>query len=325
LLSDEDIEIDYSKPFERVYADWAWKRIHRLQSLDVFSVCADSAGTSDGEQSPVPSWTPDLRFHMGRDNSLFFQVHQLPNAIYNEKWSAGSFEPLNARRSPDGLKLALRGVQVDRIVKMSDVAYLAEMAETQYNPLFLTSSLRAIISDWEDMIWTHFNPSSIYSANFLFSIFTSALLRDYKRWGNQQAIFSIFPHRTATLSERYAVWRDIIPVPDWFQSELDYADRKRRFEGSIERALFAMINGCQMFITERGRLGMIAGNSHVRTGDGIWVLPGADTPCILREAEDAFRNYRLLGPCYVNGYMHEKAVLELIRERGYELIDINLV
>jgi len=84
-LSNEDIEIDYSKSFERVHADWAWKKIQLLQSLDVFSVCADSAGTSNGEQSPVPSWTPDLRFHIGRDNSLFFQTHQLPNVLQNKK------------------------------------------------------------------------------------------------------------------------------------------------------------------------------------------------------------------------------------------------
>jgi len=39
---ESDVDIDYAKPVEAVYRDWALRRIHRTRTFDVFAACADS-------------------------------------------------------------------------------------------------------------------------------------------------------------------------------------------------------------------------------------------------------------------------------------------
>lgn len=300
LLQDEaeDIEIDYSKSIKRVYADWAWKRIDRLQSLDIFSICADSAGSSipglysANESEGIPSWTPDLRKALGRDNPLFKRSHsgQLPRGIYNR--------PFLVTRSDDGLKLSMVGARSDKVAMLTSIG---DPTQSLVNPISLSSSLLAIIEDWERLILRHFRPERMDKAAQLSKTFTRTLLRGYHAWGKDR--------KGAWLRQRYEVWRGLLEVPKDFSPpvEIDGSDLDRvrnEFVGDIERILFTMTHGCQMLITQHGDLGVVAGNCHVAAGDEIWVLPRGLTPFILRHVEDS--SYRLMGPCYIDG-MDEQA------------------
>jgi hypothetical protein len=67
-----------------------------------------------------------------------------------------------------------------------------------------------------------------------------------------------------------------------------------------------------MFITADGSLGMVAGNCHIQVDDEVHVLFGGVTPFVLRKN---WANYRLMGPCYIHGYMHGSAVEDVRRGR----------
>jgi len=87
------------------------------------------------------------------------------------------------------------------------------------------------------------------------------------------------------------------------------ADRKKYLH-DLERIMFTMIHGCQMFTTVKGRLGIVGSDCNVHAGDSISLLHGGPTPYILREIDAGV--FRLMGPCWVADVMNG------IVEKGYD-------
>ncbi|TAQ85342.1 hypothetical protein B7494_g6333 [Chlorociboria aeruginascens] len=315
---DEDIQIDYSKPLEKVFGDWTWRRINRLRNLDVFSACSDSASSPWRPEAKstkplpyIPSWIPDLRYNIARDGPLFYQTHQQYRATQNKRWDCGKFAPFHIERSGDGLRVVLAGVNIDKIVRMSDTAYPAAMSETLRNPISLSTSITAVIDSWEDMVMDHWRPRRMAKAVQISNMFSETLIRGYHVWVEEGEGLSI-----ETLKQKYELWRGH-PGPEPTAAQNAPSQTAR-----MERILFAMTNFCQMFITEDGRLGIVAGDCHAWLNDGIWVLPGGQTPFILRNSSDG--GYHLLGPCYVHGCMYKESIWELV-DKGRTVEKITLV
>ncbi|KAF1948249.1 hypothetical protein CC80DRAFT_327974 [Byssothecium circinans] len=87
-----------------------------------------------------------------------------------------------------------------------------------------------------------------------------------------------------------------------------------------------------MFITEKGYLGIAKGHSfpgnfsteQLVAGDGIFILPGGKVPFVLRKAEapsresagNANKNWKVVGTCYLQGFMYGEHNAELFEEQG---------
>jgi len=79
----------------------------------------------------------------------------------------------------------------------------------------------------------------------------------------------------------------------------------------------AIYNSRRLFLTTDSYLGL--GAMSAQQGDQVWILPGTNSPFILRPADNG--QFRLIGEAYVHGIMHgEAATNGNLRFRDIELI-----
>lgn len=122
---DPDVVVDYKRPTEVVYREWAWNRITCTKSLDVLILCQDSStsGTMDrgGGGMDLPSWVPDLR--PVRDSETTISEMSMSRTIdslheqqipYN---ACGTMLCGGPERSSDLNVLAISSIKIDKIVK----------------------------------------------------------------------------------------------------------------------------------------------------------------------------------------------------------------
>ena len=172
-----DITLDYRKPVETVYTEWAVNRIRRTQSLDILSACADSS--SGG----LPSWVPDLRREWGGDRALFCRTHGLSESMQNSKFHIfrSSSAIINA-----SLQLSVLGSKVTKIMAISEVG---DPTKGLTDPTKLKDALLGIIQAWERMCLTAgvmSNPDPIIGyTEFIGNTFSGALFRGYTNWSNE--------------------------------------------------------------------------------------------------------------------------------------------
>ncbi|KAF4628422.1 hypothetical protein G7Y89_g9736 [Cudoniella acicularis] len=247
----EDVEIGYSIPVEQVYRTWAEKRIRRTNTLDIFSVCADSArGSGD-----LPSWVPDLRRPFGQDKTLWIFSH-----ISKRKYWNNLLNIAKARRlehcislgiSDNRSTLSIDGYRIDHIT------FLGRAGDAVTNLQYYTNlkpRLLEIITDWEQS----FSPTPDDKNK---PRFVEALLRDFEtsKWDD------------IILREAYDAWRTGYSnrisnrSKDWIEPLF----REALLNFDVERSLFPRVHGCQMSSTETGMIGIIAADTRPQVGDEI--------------------------------------------------------
>lgn len=286
----KDVEIDYSKPVEAVYRDWAISRILRTNSLDILSACADS-----GKTAALPSWVPDLRWPWAHDKELWRVTHKqdpfesflrgkdlvrIGHYIVAMPWNRRDLFPEN------DFQLALTGSLIEEIVSLSSVG---DAVTNLDNPSDLTTRLLDIINDWEN--WFQQKVFSLdLPSNIKENAFRTSLLREESGASG------------SGLSEQYTRWRPhVLTTPSLGAPLLSqYLRPELR---AFERKLFSLLHGCQMFVTERGNTGVVAGNCNARINDQIYFLSGGMTPFILRRESD---KHRLISPCFLNEHMTQR-------------------
>lgn len=93
------------------------------------------------------------------------------------------------------------------------------------------------------------------------------------------------------------------------------SDERRQF---LQKNFGEMMMGRCFFITKNNYLGM--GSGFMLPGDKVVVPLGCSTPIILRELKQkgTQKEYRYVGDAYVNGYMHGKAVDDLMSKTRKE-------
>jgi len=272
-----DVSIDYSRPFDDICVEWAWATIQRQKTLDILSACADSGS------SGLPSWVPDLRKPWGNDQTLFNQTHGVSGAFQ----AGPSFPfffcapPLTHRRHNRSFELD--GHFVDTI---SSISSEVDVSGQMSDPTKLTDALHGVITCWEEMVTIYCGPL-INTADVL----PSVILRGCEKMLSEQKGVSCW----IDVRDIYLAWRQKLGFDGHSTVHHEHFPR-------LEKALFNLTHGCQMFMTASGEVGVVAGNCHVQFGDSIYWLDRGRTPFILRKL-DAGPNYRLLGPCYLNGYM----------------------
>lgn len=309
----EDFTVDHLTATGDIYASWARKRIPRTRTLDILSACADSS------QGGLPSWVPDLRRPWRSDRALFCSTHNLQIARQNPQFLANShFRSISPTQT--GLsEPALAFVTDDALLvttgrKLSTIAVIGiagDITTGLTDPTKISERVLQIVSAWERMCsewgfykvepkgiqsdpevanpetegpFSRFNPSEME--------FADVLLRGYVKWSDEVHL--------APLVERYHLWRWKLPVPwNYAYATKGFALERSTFLEGFERILFAMIHGCQMFVTEEGDIGMVGTDCHAQVGDDILYIQGSATPCILRKGSNK-DTYRLMGPCYVS-------------------------
>jgi hypothetical protein len=304
-----DIDVDYSKPPNIVYRDWAISRIQRKKNLDVFSACEDSGKFGSMKDATFPSWVPDLRQAWGSDLPLFELAHGFPGAGGNILYAAGDQSSTDAKFSADKLEITLSGVSIDSIALLSTpAAYSGSFGD-------LGSIMAAIVDSWEEMLINHFG-ASFSRETPLYAAFLDVLFRGYVT----------YVEKTHTsLQARYSAWRGSNPRPPNPEPQ-SLGEVLESPYNSMELILFMVMQDNQFFITVNGHLGIIAGNCHAKIGDVAYVLLGGITPFVLRRHNGLSQEhqYRLMGPCYLGGYMHGEAIAAL-KEDKLQLEEITMI
>ncbi|KAF4633434.1 hypothetical protein G7Y89_g4686 [Cudoniella acicularis] len=320
----DDIEADYSKSVDQVYNNWAWKRITRRERLDVLSACEDSG------RKGLPSWVPDFRSSWASDEPLFSNTHNIYLPQYSSPYAASGDTPTRILwTSEDRRRISVTGYEIDRVAVISDTASLLRVSWNQERDGPFT---QFIIQRWEQMISEAAGilptpKSSIYKE------FTDVLFRGQKTVGSDDS---------PSFHERYTVWRGHNPPPKGWGLDLSPEERYLAFIGSFEHKIVKRVINSQMFITSKGVIGAVAEKCHVEVGDSVYVLLGGNTPFIMRRllADEYYDNekefpkyawgpvrlrdedgsrlqtldercrmpYRLMGPCYLHGWMDGEAI-----------------
>lgn len=295
------IKVNYSAPPEIVYTLWATERLTYSINLDIFSACADSRAGG------LPSWVPDLRKPWGSDRALFCATHNLSIAKQTPRYKA-SGDWFKGSTPIEGGTLHIHGIWIYQDehrdgdeIKMLGV--VGDIASKLVDPTKLREGLIESIRGWEEMCASNLSwnmePVKIDESVRIEAAsirFADCLLRGFRQWGDES--------HPASLAERFHAWRWNLPVP-WSYSftNPDFIAREK-YLGHLERILFTMIQGCQMFVTAQGRVGMVGEDCHAAIGDRIFILQGGRTPYLLRAEKRAVKSvYRLMGPCYVDGQM----------------------
>jgi hypothetical protein len=269
----QDVEIDYSKPVEIVYRDWAVKRILRRKSLDVFIACAGSRQTAR-----LPSWVPDLRHSWSNDRALWDIMRNLhPELVMRilpgSRWTRKTLFEADSQ-------LVLRGSSIGRIAYLSSIG---DAVTNLHDPANLTTRLFEIVNDWEN--WFRSTNIACDASDITGHPFSVTLTR---------LILGSSHH---TFTKQYDEWRQ--GIRHGLPLICTYWPRKSLQAEEIiavERNLFSLLHGCQMFATETYCIGIVAGSCNARIGDNIYFLSGGLTPFILRRWLD---KYRLISPCFL--------------------------
>ncbi|KAK8031355.1 heterokaryon incompatibility het-6 [Apiospora arundinis] len=303
----EDVQLhfppDYNASLRQVYTDVVDYLLHTTRRLDV--ICEAIYFPLHARSTALPTWVPDWS-HVpqtaGLGRSYEFSASGDTQAIFS---FPGSRQRTKLKFSAISLgAVEVRGIAVGTFCGLDD-------------------SLMAFLH-WRSKMLTRF-----------FDDGTAGAIDE--KWTEQDEAFC----RTISLGPRRAVWEDwkedqwsdawtdvcyhsfvtliaerlpSIRVDDRLQACIDAnngmgnisiapGDRRKILQ---ERCESRMMGRC-FFITEEGKMGM--GTGFLEVEDIICVPLGCCTPVVLRpEGKDG--EYRLVGDCYVDGYMDGEAVQE---------------
>ena len=206
------------------------------------------------------------------------------------------------------------------------------MSSTLSNPMNLNDDLLTTIKSWEKMILSKFGllpQKSTLSSVPSFEIMLTATMKTKSR--------------ILLLSMNYGAGKGG-SAPTFI---LEQVPQSKRFAVDMERLLFPRIHGNQLFLTDRGDVGIVAGNCCGLPEDGIYVLAWCSTPVILRKIDRGVEDehdrvnphnsreyvwrmkeeritmvefqYRMLGPCYIHGHMWSENDARSLKQHGREV------
>ncbi|KAH7370058.1 heterokaryon incompatibility protein-domain-containing protein [Rhexocercosporidium sp. MPI-PUGE-AT-0058] len=276
----EDLNVDYSKSVQEVYADWAWSHIKETSRLEVFSLGNITISLAAG----LPSWVPSIQPGRGAvfdvDMLLFYSTLAMEISEEAEepyRYSASRFSLSDGSVSTDSLRLILSGTAVGRITGIFDIQEVDE-PDTEDNivPAYSTPSLEYLaglristIRDLEMKVAQHFALSELIYASPLWCEFTEALFR-----GLENTSLQMFHGQTDDIPCRYAVLRGYEPIPCHFKKGLDLEARKSDYLVTMKLVVHMIAHRIRIFVTAKGRLGLATLSSNVQVGDEVYVLLG---------------------------------------------------
>ena len=305
--------VDYAIPVEEVFTRMAALFIAHMPLLRILSAVEPHEVR---RYRNLPSWVPDLSVSQGTATFM--------RSGTGKRLDAGATKFLEwPRPTIDGNVLTVQGARLDVVPE----------AGVNFNhPTFLSTVLQACLQSQAYIANGETQPEAVFRTlladGFFTELYASAFLPRCKTWlenfivqeitgrlaDDEDAVMGIAlllseapgsPHgqvlpdltRITTLRDQAAACVAQL-ANDRFHGEFLTSNHGRRF-----------------FVTAEGFLGL--GSESMRPGDEVFLVTGAKVPFVLRKVEGSVGDdeYRLVGECYLRGFMHGEGMSPDFRAR----------
>jgi len=270
-----DLNPDYSLTCQEVYISVTKYCIQKYQSLAVLS-CVRNPKTLSG----LPSWVPDW--------NAVSKVSQCIGFRASEKYSAaGTAEP-RYRFSPDGLVLYTWGRSMDTVKSLGAIM-LGTKEDYYFRDL--------VRQEWEALART---VSPYHTGELYPTILWRTLIADGQTRGRdsdkvRQNLFQASQY--LTMRNRQLEDAKKYPDPGDPPEEMSIVNsRQMEFSALYDAASC----GRRVAITDQKSICLVPAETQV--GDHLCIFSGVQVPFVLRQEPQSER-YRLVGECYVQGWM----------------------
>ncbi|KXJ92116.1 heterokaryon incompatibility protein-domain-containing protein [Microdochium bolleyi] len=282
-----DFPIDYSASIREVYTNVVDFLLHS-DRLDV--ICEAIYFPLHTSNASLPTWVPDWS-HMPQTGALGLSYDF--NAAGKTK---ADFQLLEQRS-----KLSIKAVHLD-IVAMHGIAVGTLCTLDDYLMAFL---------HWRAKLLDNAKVRHRYGDDHLHDAFCRTLRLGQPEPGGRSSVVPATDWTTTCYHVYASLLRDRLPHITLDHQLAAYADMTDlgidpdRRRGILQENCGSRMMGRCFFITKSGMMGL--GTGFMDTGDVVCVPFGCNTPIILR-AEGSHGEHRLVGDCYVEGYMHGEAI-----------------
>lgn len=313
---------DYRLSAQEVYLRFTRAFIAHHKSLDIICM-ASIYGAPSG--SSRPSWVPDWQKRYPQvipsmvSQSSRTQIGNLrtPTALEVDPsfyWSASNNAP--AVFSFEGSGLFARGVVVDEVDGLAGPKHFKMVQSSKWSPLgsshsvsstkdLLMSVCRSLVRDRGDRYLRYPMPSADFFRDFIALLgrtmtkSCSSTPKELQEWFEWTRSFRIHAHSfESTLRDSPS--GDVDPLDAAPNEDEYYHDTffGRFFDTVVRLSLRLMVsrNGCTGMAAEKAM-----------KGDLVCVLFGCSVPVLLRKSDDK-DSFKLIGECFLDGYMDGSAL-----------------
>lgn len=298
-----DFRVDYSKPIEKVYHDFALAWINQQQSLDIFGAVEATPESADF-YSTAPSWSPNWNVRAQSSclvrkevipTIMMLAIQALDGKLYSTDggMERDTFEtPLFHFEGPTLHATALILEQINLV--LSDPPEIpSDMLFPPCDPLSYHK-----FQHWTKDLESHFQENDIETYPDPLRAAVAMFHGD---------VPSTWPPRDETPEncDESLPWERYVALPNTARHFRLYADSYDRT--TAWDAVKTVLRGRRPFVSENGYMGLMPDYLHKELGaEGkgclcLAIVATCSVPVILRERDDG--SYRLLGTAFVQGWM----------------------
>ncbi|KAK4171220.1 heterokaryon incompatibility protein-domain-containing protein [Triangularia setosa] len=314
------LRVDYTKKAAEVYLQFTKSFIEDHKSLDIICFAATYSAPSG---TPVPSWVPDWK----RQNpypqvipSMVSQSSQTHIGNFRTQQSL-DFDPsvyysASGKREAvyqfEGSTLHARGFVVDVVdgIAGNKSHDMVQSSPSRSNPRsssadILTSVCRSLVLDRKDRYLSYAMPVADFVRDFTCLLKRIATqpessapqeLRQWFEWTRSLQIQGLnFEGHLVDSPGPNDDDAAAAPNEDEYYQQTFFG----RFYDVVVRLSF------RLMVTSNGRIGMVIDKA--MKGDLVCILFGCNVPILLRKSECG-GSYRLIGECFLDGYMNGEAL-----------------
>jgi hypothetical protein len=292
------LELDYRLSVEEVYMSFA---VHCLEKLKDLELLAHSGVSSAPSNPKLPSWVPDWSHRNDGRLGIAGTAERVGFC------ASGNSQPLLSI-SADRKVLRIRGAVIDTVSQL-DTSVLLDDDESELDNMAPGAQERINLRSK-----TCFDNFNVLAENAY--TFPEGQGREESLWrtlcGDETG--GIPPGRAPP--EYFAAYRVVRNYNTFTAADgsLDVTAAHERVIPEDYTHYTAFINrvgehcaGRNLCVTDGGRLGIVSDGSMV--GDKFCILFGSRVPFLLRECGDEL--WRLVGECYIHGYMDGEAMKDI--------------
>jgi hypothetical protein len=306
-LGQANISPDYHASISQVYITTAEYILDHSKSLLLLS-CVEGA---EFQQVPdLPSWVPDwsVRKDLGLRITGYRDFHAAGDLPKQYVLS----DHLNGKRI-----LTVKASQLDSIVDTCEakkilkihlyVSHLWNMIsklEEDYSPVPGQSREEAV---WRSLMTNRQEPTTSPNST-RYPASSEEFEPSFRAWLLWR--FSVSPDEPSSFPSS-STSSSFIPTRAEFEDVRDRCSKDPEYlkelkhQASLYDVHYAHAMLLRPYITSKGYFGI--GTQCLHRGDTIWIVPGCRVPLIFRQIEGS-EHYRLVGGCYVHGFMNGEAL-----------------
>jgi hypothetical protein len=271
---------DYSKSTNQLYSQFFKYVVESSRNLSILAF----ASFRTNECGELPSWAPDLTYHMG--------TYDCPLDEYNSAGFSASLDRKVAYQFSSALDLfVVRGLYLDAIISVNE--FFVEKL------IWSSRDLATLIDIWKVDALKNDGLGPYGGYNERINAFWRTLVVDVD-----------LDTKISPSSDKYG---------SIFKHLFD-GDFSKRFHGVPVMRYLTSVAGCctsrRFFITEKGYMGL--GSLGTKPGDCVCILFGGPTPFILRDLDAG--HHQFISDAYVHGVMHGEALAEISKEAEQEFV-----